>query len=49
MILYFGQKQRIIATYIHKLCVRRKYSGIGLSKKMVQLVIEECEKEILSI
>lgn len=35
------------AGYIHKLCVRRKYSGIGLSKEMVQFAIEECKKRNL--
>lgn len=32
------------AGYIHKLCVRRKYSGLGLSRKMVEFAIEECKK-----
>lgn len=32
------------AGYLHKLCVRRKYSGIGLSRKLVEFAIAECKK-----
>jgi ribosomal protein S18 acetylase RimI-like enzyme len=32
------------AGYIHKLCVRREYSGEGLSKKMVEFAVQECRK-----
>lgn len=32
------------AGYIHKLCVRRNYAGMGLSKQMVETAIEECKK-----
>lgn len=32
------------AGYIHKLCVRRKYSGMGLSQKMVEYAVSECKK-----
>ena len=32
------------AGYLHKLCVRRQYSGLGLSKKMVEFAVEECKK-----
>jgi GNAT superfamily N-acetyltransferase len=31
--------------FIHKLCVKRKYSGMGVSKKMVAYAIEECKKK----
>lgn len=33
------------AGYIHKLCVRRDYAGMGLPKKMVEFAIEECKKK----
>lgn len=32
------------AGYIHKLCVRRTYSGMGLSRKMVEFAVAECKK-----
>jgi ribosomal protein S18 acetylase RimI-like enzyme len=32
------------AGYIHKLCVRRGYGGMGLSRKMVEFAIEECKR-----
>jgi ribosomal protein S18 acetylase RimI-like enzyme len=32
------------AGYIHKLCVRRKYAGMGLSGKMVEFAVAECKK-----
>jgi len=32
------------AGYIHKLCVRREYAGMGLPGKMVEFAIEECKK-----
>lgn len=32
------------AAYLHKLCVRREYAGMGLPKKMVEFAIEECKK-----
>lgn len=32
------------AGYIHKLCVRREYAGMGLPCKMVKFAIEECKK-----
>lgn len=42
--LFWPQAEENEAGYIHKLCVRNKYSGIGLSKKMVEFAIEECKK-----
>jgi len=33
------------AGYLHKLCVRREYAGMGLPKKMVEFAIEECKKK----
>ena len=32
------------AGYLHKLCVRREYAGLGLPKEMVEFAIEECKK-----
>lgn len=32
------------AGYIHKLCVRRDFSGMGLPQKMVEFAVEECKK-----
>ncbi|ERI91694.1 acetyltransferase, GNAT family [Clostridiales bacterium oral taxon 876 str. F0540] len=32
------------AGYIHKLCVRRDYAGMGLSGRLVEFSIEECKK-----
>ena len=29
--------------FVHKLCVRRKYSGQGLSQRMIARAIEECK------
>lgn len=43
-ILFWPQAEENEAGYIHKLCVRRKYSGMGLSRKMVEFAIEECKK-----
>ena len=30
--------------FIHKLCVSRKYAGLGVSNKMVEYAIEECRR-----
>lgn len=30
--------------YIHKLCVRRKYSGMNLSKQMINYATEKCKR-----
>lgn len=43
-ILFWPEAKENEAGYIHKLCVRRKYSGIGLSQKMVEFAIQECKK-----
>lgn len=32
------------AGYVHKLCVRRKYAGVGLSGKMIEYATEECKR-----
>lgn len=42
--VFWPQAKENEAGYIHKLCVRRKYSGIGLSRKMVEFAIEECKR-----
>lgn len=42
--LFWPKAKENEAGYIHKLCVRRKYSGLGLSRKMVEFAIEECKK-----
>jgi len=30
--------------FIHKLSIQRKYSGTGISKKMIEYAVEECRK-----
>lgn len=42
--LFWPEAKENEAGYIHKLCVRRVYSGIGLSGKMVNFAIAECKK-----
>lgn len=42
--LFWPDAKENEAGYIHKLCVRRKYSGIGLSGKMVEYAVAECKK-----
>lgn len=42
--LFWPEAKENEAGYIHKLCVRRKYSGIGLSGMMVEFAISECRK-----
>lgn len=42
--LFWPEATENEAGYIHKLCVRRKYSGMGLSGKLVEFAIEECKK-----
>ncbi len=32
------------AGYVHKLCVRREYAGMGLPGKMIEFAIEECKR-----
>lgn len=32
------------AGYLHKLCIRRAFSSIGLSDHMIQIAISECKK-----
>lgn len=34
--------------FIHKLSIRRKYSGIGISKKMIEYAASECRKRNVS-
>ena len=46
--LFWPKAKENEAGYIHKLCVRRKYSGIGLSRKMVEFATEECKKRNIS-
>jgi ribosomal protein S18 acetylase RimI-like enzyme len=42
--LFWPKAKENESGYIHKLCVRRDYSGLGLSKKMVEFAIEECRR-----
>ncbi|MGH4121601.1 MAG: GNAT family N-acetyltransferase [Clostridium sp.] len=42
--LFWPKAKENEAGYIHKLCVRRDYSGLGLSRKMVEFAIEECRR-----
>lgn len=42
--LFWPDAEENEAGYIHKLCVKRKYSGIGLSGKMVEFAVAECKK-----
>jgi ribosomal protein S18 acetylase RimI-like enzyme len=34
--------------FIHKLCVRRKFAGMNLSKKMIDYAMNECRKKGIS-
>jgi ribosomal protein S18 acetylase RimI-like enzyme len=43
--LFWPQFKADESGFIHKLCVRRNYSGQGLSCKMVAYAIEECKKK----
>lgn len=43
--LFWPQINKDDSGFIHKLCVRRIYSGQGLSGKMVAYAIEECKKK----
>ncbi|MPQ31346.1 GNAT family N-acetyltransferase [Clostridium estertheticum] len=43
-VLFWPKAKENEAGYIHKLCVRREYSEIGLSQKMVEFAIAECRK-----
>jgi ribosomal protein S18 acetylase RimI-like enzyme len=42
--LFWPDAKENEAGYIHKLCVRRKYSGMGLSGKLVEYAVAECRK-----
>ena len=42
--LFWPEAESGEAGYIHKLCVRRKFSGMGLSAKMVEFAVNECKK-----
>lgn len=42
--LFWPEAEENEAGYIHKLCVRRKYSGMGLSAKMIEFAVTECKK-----
>lgn len=35
--------------FIHKLSIRRKYSGIGISKNMIEHAIEECKRRNIAL
>jgi Acetyltransferases len=42
--LFWPEGKENEAGYIHKLCVKRKYSGMGLAGKMVEFAVAECKK-----
>lgn len=42
--LYWPQAKEYEAAYIHKLCVRRKYAHMNMTKKVVECVKNECMK-----
>jgi ribosomal protein S18 acetylase RimI-like enzyme len=42
--LFWPDAKENEAGYIHKLCVRRKYSGMGLSGNMVEYAVSECKR-----
>ncbi|XWX62620.1 GNAT family N-acetyltransferase [Desulfitobacterium sp. AusDCA] len=42
--LFWPERKENEAGYIHKLCVSRKYSGMGLAGQMVEFAVEECKK-----
>ena len=42
--IFWPEAKENEAGYIHKLCVRRKYSGMGISGKMVEYAVAECKK-----
>ena len=41
---YWPDSPQYEAAYIHKLCVCRSYAGMGMSKKVVDAIKEECRK-----
>lgn len=43
--LFWPEAKENEAGYIHKLCVRRKYSGLKLSGRMVEFAIAECKRK----
>lgn len=43
--LFWPEKGKDESGYVHKLCVRRKYSGQGVSHKMIEYAVEECKKK----
>jgi ribosomal protein S18 acetylase RimI-like enzyme len=42
--LFWPEAKENEAGYIHKLCVRRKFSGMGLAVKMVEFATSQCKK-----
>lgn len=42
--LFWPEAKENEAGYIHKLCVRRKYSGMGLSGEMINFAVAECKR-----
>ena len=41
---YWPDAPKYEAAYLHKLCVRRKYAGMGMTKLVVDAVRTECRK-----
>lgn len=46
--LFWPEFKKYDAGYLHKLCIRRKFSGVRLSAKMIQVAIDECTKRNVS-
>ena len=42
--LFWPKAKENESGYIHKLCDRRDFAGLGLSRKMVEFAIEECRR-----
>lgn len=41
---YWPEAPKYEAAYLHKLCVRRKFAGMGIMRLVVDAVKEECQK-----
>lgn len=42
--VYWHSAPKYEAAYLHKLCVRRKFAGIGMTKLVTQAIRSECQK-----
>jgi GNAT superfamily N-acetyltransferase len=43
--LFWPEIKQNESGFIHKLCVKREYSGLGVSKLMIEHAIEECKSK----